>query len=158
MKTYLALFLFAGALGSVEGGDRVYTAEQTSNMVLVIDPATNKYLGSIHLGEDVPVAISPLYRGELLVHGMDFSPDHKTIDVISIGSNSVTLIDTETNKVKGKIYIGRSPHEGFFTPDGHELWVAGSTSLCWSEGRNLKVWLYSRPALAEYPLRKPWVL
>jgi YVTN family beta-propeller protein len=26
--------------------------------------------------------------------------------------------------VKGTIYVGRSPHEGFFTPDGRELWVA----------------------------------
>ena len=25
--------------------------------------------------------------------------------------------------VKGKIYVGRSPHEGFFTPDGKKLWV-----------------------------------
>ena len=124
MKANLTLFLIAMALTSVRAGDRVYTAEQTSNTVSVIDPATNKYLGSIHLGEDVPVALSPLYRGELLVHGMGFSPDHKTLDVISIGSNSVTLIDTETNEVKGKIYVGRSPHEGFFTPNGHELWVA----------------------------------
>ena len=124
MKTYLTLFLIAMALTSVRASDRVYIAEQTSNTVSVIDPATNKYLGSIHLGEDVPAALSPLYRGELLVHGMGFSPDHKTLDVISIGSNSVTLIDTETNTVKGKIYVGRSPHEGFFTPDGHELWVA----------------------------------
>jgi YVTN family beta-propeller protein len=43
---------------------------------------------------------------------------------VSIGSNSVTLIDTETNLVKGKIYVGRSPHEAFFRPDGRELWVA----------------------------------
>src|SRR5260370_9904894 len=105
-------------------GDRVYTADQTSNTVSVIDPATNKLLGSIHLGEDVPAALSPLYRGELLGHGLGFSPDHKTLDVISIRSNSVTLIDTETNLVKGKIYVGRSPHEGFFRPDGRELWVA----------------------------------
>jgi YVTN family beta-propeller protein len=105
-------------------GDRVYTAEQTSNTVSVIDPTTNKNLGCIRLGDDVPQALSPLYRGELLVHGMGFSPDHKTVDVISIGSNSVTLIDTQTNTVKGKIYVGRSPHEGFFTPDGKELWVA----------------------------------
>lgn len=104
-------------------GDRVYTAEQTSNTVSVIDPATNKYLGSIHLGDDVPQALYPLYRGELLVHGLGFSPDHKTIDVISIGSNSVTLIDTETNTIKGKVYVGRSPHEGFFRPDGKEIWV-----------------------------------
>jgi YVTN family beta-propeller protein len=59
-----------------------------------------------------------------LVHGLGFSPDHKTLDVVSIGSNSVTLIDTETNLVKGKIYVGRSPHEAFFRPDGRELWVA----------------------------------
>jgi YVTN family beta-propeller protein len=104
--------------------DRVYTADQTSNTVSVIDPMSNKLLGAIHLGEDVPAALSPLYRGQLLVHGLGFSPDHKTLDVISIGSNSVTLIDTQTNSVKGTIYVGRSPHEGFFTPDGRELWVA----------------------------------
>jgi YVTN family beta-propeller protein len=92
--------------------------------VSVIDPVTNKLLGSIHLGDDVPAALSPLYHGELLVHGLGFSPDHKTLDVVSIGSNSVTLIDTETNMVKGKIYVGRSPHEAFFRPDGRELWVA----------------------------------
>ena len=129
MKTCLAFLLIVATLTAARGGDRVYTAEQTSNTVSVIDPATNKYLGSIHLGEDVPVALSPLYRGELLVHGMGFSPDHKTLDVISIGSNSVTLIDTETNAVKGKVYVGRSPHEGFFTPDGHELWIAVRGSM-----------------------------
>jgi YVTN family beta-propeller protein len=105
-------------------GDRVYTADQTSNTVSVIDPMRNKLLGVIHLGEDVPTALSPLYRGQLLVHGLGFSPDHKTLDVISIGSNSVTLIDTQTNSVKGTIYVGRSPHEGFFKPNGRELWVA----------------------------------
>lgn len=35
----------------------------------------------------------------------------------------MTLIDTATNKVKGTVYVGRSPHEAFFTVDGHELWV-----------------------------------
>src|SRR6266404_6947200 len=125
MQLCKIVFLLAGALATAaQAGDRVYTADQTSNTVSVIDPATNKLLGSIHLGEDVPAALSPLYRGELLVHGLGFSPDHKTLDVISIGSNSVTLIDTETNLVKGKIYVGRSPHEGFFRPDGRELWVA----------------------------------
>src|SRR3984957_14363787 len=106
-----ALLTACAVPGLAQTADRVYTAEQTSNTVSVIDPATNKYLGSIHLGEDVPVALSPLYRGELLVHGMGFSPDHKTLDVISIGSNSVTLIDTQTNKVKGTIYVGGGPHE-----------------------------------------------
>lgn len=116
----LALVVFSAAYA----GDRVYTADQTSNTVSVIDPQANKLLGLIRLGDDVPASLSPLYKGELLVHGLGFSPDHKTLVVISIGSNSATLIDTETNTVKGKVYIGRSPHEGFFRPDGKELWVA----------------------------------
>jgi YVTN family beta-propeller protein len=125
MRLYRIMLLITGAIVlAAQASDRVYTADQTSNTVSVIDPATNKLLGSIHLGEDIPAALSPLYHGELLVHGLGFSPDHKTLDVVSIGSNSVTLIDTETNTVKGTIYVGRSPHEAFFRPDGRELWVA----------------------------------
>jgi YVTN family beta-propeller protein len=103
--------------------DRVYTADQTSNTVSVIDPESNRLLGVIRLGDPVPGALSPLYRGQLLVHGLGFSPDHRTLAVVSIGSNSVTFIDTATNQVKGTTYIGRSPHEAFFRPDGRELWV-----------------------------------
>ena len=54
---------------------------------------------------------------------MGFSPDHRTIAVVSIGSNSVTFIDTATNAVKHTTYVGRAPHEAFFTPDGKEVWV-----------------------------------
>jgi YVTN family beta-propeller protein len=54
---------------------------------------------------------------------MGFSPDHRTIVVVSIASNSVAFIDTATNAVKHITYVGRSPHEAFFTPDGKEVWV-----------------------------------
>jgi YVTN family beta-propeller protein len=103
--------------------DRVYAAEQFSNTVSVIDPADNKLLGVIRLGDPSPANFSPLYKGQLLVHGMGFSPDHHTIAVVSIGSNSVSFIDTATNTVKHVTYVGRSPHEAFFTPDGKEVWV-----------------------------------
>ena len=109
---------------SISSRDRIYTADQTSNTVSVINPATNTLLGRIALGNPRPNVLSPLYRGELNVHGLGYSPDRRTLAVISTGSNSVTLIDTATNAIKGKIYIGRSPHEGFFTPNGKELWVA----------------------------------
>ncbi|TMG89473.1 MAG: hypothetical protein E6H73_16700, partial [Betaproteobacteria bacterium] len=79
--------------------------------------------GIIRLGDPTPGNLSPLYRGQLLVHGMGFSPDHRTIAVVSIGSNSVTFIDTATNAVKHTTYVGRSPHEAFFSPDGKEVWV-----------------------------------
>jgi YVTN family beta-propeller protein len=107
----------------VSAHDRVYAADQTSNTVSVIDPSSNKLLGVIRLGDPVPGALSPLYRGQLLVHGLGYSPDSKTLAVVSVGSNSVTLIDTATNRIKGRIYVGRSPHEAFFSPDGKELWV-----------------------------------
>jgi YVTN family beta-propeller protein len=108
---------------AISAHDRVYAADQTSNTVSVIDPSSNQLLGVIRLGDPVPGALSPLYRGELLVHGLGYSPDSKTLAVVSVASNSVTLIDTATNTIKGKVYVGRSPHEAFFTPDGLELWV-----------------------------------
>jgi YVTN family beta-propeller protein len=77
----------------------------------------------IRLGDPSPGNFSPLYRGQVLVHGMGFSPDHRTLAVVSIGSNSVTFIDTQTNAVRHTTYVGRSPHEAFFTPDGSEVWV-----------------------------------
>ncbi|MDI4233818.1 YncE family protein [Bradyrhizobium sp. 31Argb] len=103
--------------------DRVYAAEQFSNTVSVTDPVDNKLLGVIRLGDPQPVNFSPLYKGQVLVHGMGYSPDHRTLAVVSIGSNSVTFIDTATNAVKHVTYVGRSPHEAFFTPDGREVWV-----------------------------------
>ncbi len=90
--------------------DRVYAAEQFSNTVSVTDPVDHKLLGVIRLGDPQPGNMSPLYRGQLLVHGMGFSPDHKTLAVVSIGTNSVTFIDTATNAVKHVAYVGRAPH------------------------------------------------
>jgi len=107
----------------VSARDRVYAAEQFSNTVSVTDPAANELLGVIRLGDPQPANLSPLYRGQLLVHGLGFSPDHRTLAVVSIGSNSVTFIDTTTNAVKHRTFVGRSPHEAFFTPDGKEVWV-----------------------------------
>lgn len=103
--------------------DRVYAAEQFSNTVSVTDPVDNRLLGVIPLGDPQPGNLSPLYKGEVLVHGMGFSPDHKTLAVVSIGTNSVSFIDTQSNTVKHKTYVGRAPHEAFYTPDGKEVWV-----------------------------------
>lgn len=131
MNIFSAIWLLAAAIQGapligqpIRAGDRVYTADQTSNTVSVIDPVANSLLGVIRLGDPVPASLSPLYKGQLLVHGLGFSPDHRTLAAVSIGSNSVTLINTATNEIKGTIYVGRSPHEAFFTPDGKELWIA----------------------------------
>lgn len=107
----------------VSSRDRVYAAEQFSNTVSVTAPATNTLLGVIRLGEPQPANFGPRYKGQVLVHGMGFSPDHRTLAVVSIGSNSITFIDTATNTVIRTTYLGRAPHEAFYTPDGKEVWV-----------------------------------
>jgi len=138
LKTLSAALLLAAAHGALAGQapgaaaapdiaishrDRIYAAEQFSNTVSVTDPADNKLLGVIRLGDPAPGNFSPLYRGQVLVHGMGYAPDHRTLAVVSIGSNSVSFIDTATNAVKHVTYVGRSPHEAFYTPDGKEVWV-----------------------------------
>ncbi len=104
--------------------DRVYTANQISNTVSVIDPSENKLLGEIKLGKPYPNVLTPLYKGQVLVHGLRYSEKRKLLAVVSIGSNSITLISTEDNKVLKTIYLGRSPHEPTFTPDSKQIWVS----------------------------------
>src|SRR5258708_33633171 len=108
MKVFLALqlllLLLSGMVPAVAGQapgasaapdiavshrDRFYTSDQFSNTVSVIDPVDNRLLGVLRLGDPTPGNLSPLYKGQLLVHGMGFSPDHRTLAVVSIGSNSV---------------------------------------------------------------------
>ena len=123
----LLITLFAAPLIAqtpVTSSDRVYTGDQTSNTVSVIDPATQTLAGEIVLGAPRSEVLSAIYRGEANVHGLGFSPDHHTLVVVSVATNSVTFIDTATNAVRGKTYIGRAPHEAFFTNDGKEVWAS----------------------------------
>jgi YVTN family beta-propeller protein len=120
-------FLLCGSISLAQdryAHDRVYTANQVSNSVSVIDPATNTFLGEIKLGNAYPNVLNPLYSGQALVHGLRYCPQRKMLAVVSIGSNSVSLISTETNAILKTIYIGRSPHEPTFTPDGRQVWVS----------------------------------
>src|ERR1041385_6328233 len=71
----------------VSSHDCVYAADQTSNTVSVIDPSSNKLLGVIRLGDPLPGSLTPLYRGQLLVHGLGYSPDSKTLAVVAVASN-----------------------------------------------------------------------
>jgi YVTN family beta-propeller protein len=100
----------------ISSHDRVYAANQTSNTVSVIDPSINKLLGLIRLGDPVPGALSPLYRGQLLVHGLGYSPDGRTLAVVSIALNSVALIDTATNQVNKDHLRGPGAQRGFLYP------------------------------------------
>ncbi len=140
----------------VSGRDHVYLAEQFSNTVSVIDPSTNRSLGLTKLGDPQPANLSPLYRGQLLVHGLGYSPDHQTLAVVSIGSNSVAFIDTATNAVKHITYLGRSPHEAFFTPNGREVNAVGPIRQVVSPSATAqRRYLAIAPVAADGSLGKP---
>jgi YVTN family beta-propeller protein len=109
----------------ISSRDRVYTADQASNTVSVINPKTDEVLGTIPLGPDMLGQIlGPLDRGQVGVHGLGFSRDGRLLDVISVDSNAAQLIRTQNNELASTTYLGRSPHEGFVSPDGKTLWVA----------------------------------
>ncbi|MBD0319341.1 MAG: YncE family protein [Gemmatimonadetes bacterium] len=108
----------------VSSRDRVYTGDQVSNTISVIDPSTDRLVGQIRLGVQRPGVLSPLSGTQVNVHGLGFSPDGRWIAAVSTITNAVTIVETATNRVKGTVYVGRNPHEAFFTPDGRELWVS----------------------------------
>src|SRR5439155_1101275 len=96
---------------SISSRDRVYAAEQFSNTVSVIDPASNKLLGVIRLGDPQPGNLSPLYRGQLLVHGMGFSPE---TDVVSVADH----------KIVGKVkQVSPFCPNIAATPEGDQVWL-----------------------------------
>jgi YVTN family beta-propeller protein len=100
----------------ISANDRVYTADQDSNTVTVIDPKTTTVLGTIPLGKprmdtnaDV---LGAMYDEQIGVHGLGFSRDGQYLNVIDVTTNAVHVIDTATNAVVHTIYVGRAPHEG----------------------------------------------
>jgi YVTN family beta-propeller protein len=109
----------------VSGRDRVYTADQTSNTVTVIDPSANRVLGTIALGvQRLSNVLFAQYLNDIDVHGLLYSPGRQRLGVVSITSNTVDIVDTGTNRVLSHADVGRAPHEGWFTADGREFWVA----------------------------------
>lgn len=117
----------------ISANDRVYTADQDSNTVSVINPKTGTVLGTIPLGKvrmdtnaDV---LGAMYNGQIDVHGLGFTRDGRYLDVIDVTTNAAHVIDTASNEVLRTIYLGRATHEGFFSPDGNYLWVALRSAL-----------------------------
>lgn len=114
-----------GAGAPISSGDRVYTADQSSNTVSVVDPATNRVLGTIALGQArLDGVLGPSDDDQVNVHGLGFSRDGTLLNVLAVTSNAAMVIDTASNKLVQTTYLRRAPHEGFISPNGKTLWVA----------------------------------
>lgn len=109
----------------VSSADRLYTADQTSNTVTVIDPARNAVLGTVRLGaQRLDGVLGPQYVEQVGVHGLGFTRDGRRLGVVAVTTNTVTILDTASNDVVSRTEVGRAPHEGAFSADGKEFWVA----------------------------------
>lgn len=105
--------------------DLVYSANQNENTVSVIEAKTAKRIGDIRLGYPAgdKRLYSPLYNGEINVHGLSYAPHKRELAVVSTVTNSVVRIDTNSGKKIDTIYVGRNPHEPRYTNDEKEIWV-----------------------------------
>lgn len=115
---------FEGSGNPITTKDRIYTGDQTSNTITVINPATYETLGTISLGgERLGSDLGPQYIETVNSHGLGYSRDGKYIVSLAVLSNTVTVVSTADNKIVSKIYVDRGPHEAFFAPDNRTIWI-----------------------------------
>jgi DNA-binding beta-propeller fold protein YncE len=118
--------------------DTVFTANEKTVSVSVIDSDTGKVVDTICLGSDPAMPGTPqpsgpcdgekplvaFYNGQVGTHGLSLSPDGKILLVANRISGTVAAIDTEKRTVLGYTPLGREPHLAVVRPDGKEAWVA----------------------------------
>lgn len=118
------IFLLLVVSLSSFAADRVYTADEVSNTVTVIDPKENKVVGLLVLGGSQPQHRAYYNKPtQMNVHGVDVAKTKKLLAVTSNLSNSVVIVNTETAKPFKLLTVGRNPHLAQFSPDESELWV-----------------------------------
>lgn len=113
-----------------------YVGLFADNLVAVFDTRTNQVLAKI----SVPAA----------PHGLEATPDGKTVYVSSDSASVVSIIATATNTVTGSIEVGKGPHGLAITPDGAYLLVAGNGT-----DRVLKVATATNTVVGEVAVLKP---
>ncbi|GIZ48308.1 hypothetical protein CKM354_001137500 [Cercospora kikuchii] len=123
----------------ISSRDRIYTGDQTSNTVSVIDPNNNTVLGTISFGAArLSNNLNPQNIQSVNSHGLGFSRDGKYIVSLSTLSNTVNVIKTADNSIVTTAYVDRGPHEAFFAPDNRTIWIGtrGVSSIQILDGMN----------------------
>ncbi|KAJ4150265.1 hypothetical protein LMH87_011022 [Akanthomyces muscarius] len=114
----------AGAAQPISPADRIYTGDQSSNTITVIQPATGLVLGTISLGDTrLGGVLNPQYIRSVNAHGLGFSRDGRHIVSLSVTTNTATVIRTADNVIVSQTYTDRNPHEAFFAADNRTVWV-----------------------------------
>lgn len=100
--------------GIVTHGDRIYTANTSSNTITAIDARTNAVIAS------VPVGKAPTH--------VAVSPDGSVLYVANSGSNTVSAISTVTGATLATMAVGGSPQGLAVNPAGTRIYVTNTAS------------------------------
>ncbi len=107
---YIATLLLVGALPlSAALKPRVIQTNSAGDNVHVIDPTTNKVVGTIE-GIEVP-------------HGTVISPDGKRIYLTEEATRTVDAVDAKTFKVISKVPLSGRPNNLAVSKDGKKVYV-----------------------------------
>ncbi|KAJ6782988.1 hypothetical protein PWT90_10304 [Aphanocladium album] len=108
----------------ISPADRIYTGDQSSNTITVIQPATGAVLGTISLGDTrLGAVLNPQYTKSVNAHGLGFSRDGKYLVSLSVTTNTATVIRCADNVIVSQTYTDRNAHEAFFAADNRTVWV-----------------------------------
>jgi len=108
MFRHLAAFLIA-VLPAAAGRHILYVTNSGGNDVTLVDAATNKVIGSIETGS------AP--------HGLEASPDGRTVYVSGETDDDIVAIDTATSRILWKAPIGDRPNHIAISPDGRYIYA-----------------------------------
>src|SRR5262245_6925916 len=89
---------------------RILQTNSAGDSVHIIDAATNKVVAEIH--------------GIERAHGIQASPDGKTLYVSNEADTTVDIVDVKASKVTKKIPLSGHPNNLAITPDGRKVYVA----------------------------------
>jgi YVTN family beta-propeller protein len=147
-------------------GDRLYVVAQEDNSLLVVDPASNKVVTKISVGnlphsvilsndgerayvsnqwsDDISVidlrtsrVVDTLKTGNGPA-GMSISADNKYLYVVNSYSSDVSVLDLNTGAERKRFDAGNNPTGTQLSPDGKTLYVTSRRALIAPYGETLK--------------------
>ena len=87
----------------------IYVANSAGDNITVIDPATDRVIGDIHVSRNP--------------HGIVASPDGKRFYISSETENVLDVVDRGSSHIIRRVPLGRRPNNVAITPDGRRVYI-----------------------------------